>query len=388
MAFTNADLYNAVRNKMDMAFQTRMPKADATNFASIAQMITSDEFTAERNQFLAALLNRIGRELFTHTNLKNRLSWAFIEPMEYGAIIEQIGVDVINAEDYSLDDDKLANPYKTQRPDVKTYFYHINSQRKYRVTVSLDNLKQAFVNEGGLSNLVSMIVDKLHQSAEIDRWFSIKETFQKVFTSDKLLDSQKIKVEGIGDKDSALATIKMISTIATDMGFPTKKYNEGMLTTMLDPEDLILFVRQDVLQVIDKDVLAYAFNPEKLGFSRGGNLTIEPMDNFGNITALDSVPTGSTLTLGYNAMTQAEVLEGNKVVPVGKYTQELPSADTKNVLAVLCDKRRLMAVNHVNRFESIFNPAGLYENYFLHDWNTFTQSGMHNLAVFYSGTWA
>lgn len=395
---TNIEIYNAIRTKLDGTFQTRLPKADANNIKTIGEMLVADDFQTEKNQFFSALLNRIGKTIFHNTNLSNRLAWTYTDPMTYGAFIQQIAVDIVQAEDYDMDDEMLSNPFGISKPDVTAYYYEINSRRKYRVTINNDMIRTAFTSDEGLSTLVAQIINKIHQSAEVDRWFSIKETFQKLFGSDKLQSTQKYQVAGYDTADNLKSTIKLISTIAMDMTFPSRKYNEAKLMNMTNASDLVLFIRQDILQDIDKDVLAYAFNPERMGFTNGETIRIEPMDNFGGLTKITSIANPSDTT----ALKYYEKADGvskvskpyaynttkSKTLATGEYTQDIPAEDTKDVIAVLCEKGRIMSVNNLSRFESIFNPAGLYDNYFLHDWNIFVQSGMHNCVIFHAGTWA
>lgn len=383
---SNLELINAVR-QYNATFEGRIPKADATNIKNIQEVIIDDGNLY--NEFLSTLIDRIGKTLFRDSLIRNRLAWTYTDSVEYGRFIQEIGVQLLKGYDYEMPDNgESLDPFNVLKPDVIQAVYQTNSRRVYQVTINVDLVKRAFTSSTGVDSLISSIVSQLVKSADIDRWLSIKETFHLFITGGSknpniaMLPTQKVQVAGYDTKDNAVATITKISEVMTDMGFPRNIYNECGLTHMLNPSDLVLFIRQEALNYIDKNVLAFAFNKGNLSFG-DGSIKIEPMDDFGGIYTTDSVDTKVSPTYSTDGKTDGMVTGfGGGVTPeTAKYGD--PHA---NVVAVLCDKRRLMVVNNNMRQEVIWNPKGLYTNYFQHDWNTFTQSAMCNAVVFYTGS--
>ena len=73
-ALDNVKVFNTVRNAMSQAFRDRIPEATIENIGEVGTMITSGEFQPEFNQWLHALVNRIGMVLFTDYTLENPLA--------------------------------------------------------------------------------------------------------------------------------------------------------------------------------------------------------------------------------------------------------------------------------------------------------------------------
>lgn len=398
---SSEQLYNAVRGGCSPNFVNRMPKADATNIKEIGEMLTSANYTAEYNEWLDNLVNRIGLTLYRESNAHNKLSWCYMDSMEYGAFIQEIGVRLIQAEDYPEQDGTTLDPFVKRNPDVESLMYQFNSKRMYPVTVYREQVRRAFIDVNGVDSLISMIVATLTKSSEVDRFISIKQVLHQSIESAygeatnlgiKMKEQQLLTAEYDGSPtlnaslnsfmdfnypmdttvDGLTNWITNVAIIVSDMAYPRDNYNEAGITHMCEPSDLVLFIRQDLLNLIDKKVLAYAFNRENLTLG-GLGVRIEPLDNFGikEQTKKDGTPTVPTYSETDGSVT------GFNPADVPQLEKEF---DVK-VGAILMDKRRLMVVNNLLRMESIWNPRGLYTNYFLHDWNMFAQSGMLNCVV-------
>lgn len=384
----DVSLFNAIREASSSSFQARIPKVDANNINTIKQQLLNTAFQPEYNEWLSNLINRIGLTLFVDNMLYNRLAKYKMSEMTFGQYVQEISVQVVKGSDYNMPDNLgTLDPFNVRNPDVKQLMYELNSKRMYRVTINQDLARRAFTNEGGLSSLISMIVSQLVKGAEIDDWLSTKELFNQFIndSANKLpkKPAQTVTVAGIATKDDAIATITTISQTAMDMTFPRSNYNEIGLTQMLNPTDLTMFIRQEALQYIDKNVLAFAFNRGDLNFTPNdsdGFMTIEPMDDFGGLYPVDA--DGNKLFPIYDADgqttgTYAATAGGTTAVDVANWVD--PNA---KVIAVLCDRRRLMIVNNNLRQEQIWNPRGLYTNMFLHNWNLFAMSGARNACIF------
>lgn len=414
----NTRLFNALRNVSTPTFQSRIPALDSYNIQNIAQQITSGEFTPEYNEFLSKLIDRIGLTLFRDNMLHNRLAKYRVGSMEYGRYIQELAFNIVKGQDFVPPNNKAGypsgtnDPFTMSVPDVKQLMYEVNSRRMYQTTINQDLIKRAFTDPAGLSSLISAIISQLSKSAEIDDWVSTKELFNKFINSDgskqlSLKDTQTIEVAGVDTADNAKSTITTIKQVVSDMGFPRDCYNEAGILQMSRPEDLVLFIRQDALNFIDTNVLAFAFNRRDLSFTPNdaeGAVDIEPMDDFGGLQWHNGKGTdssdgtgfggGAELYFGYDNVTGA--VDTSKTYTsktgVGGDNDQLSQAPivgdrgyqdpNKDVIAVLLDKRKLMIVNNNLRQEQIWNPRGLYTNMFLHNWNLFAMSGALNGVVF------
>ena len=381
---TNQAIFNAIWDGASTSFKSRIPKMDSKNQAEIGALITSANYTAEMNEWLTEAVNRIGMVLIHNNYLRNRLGKYIYGTMEFGDAIEELMVNVIKGEDYEPGTEgSTVDPFRITNPDVKAIYHKVNSRRKYRVTTYPDRAKRAFLNEGGLQTLISQIISQLSSAAQLDDWISIKNVFN-VFINGHEIEPQAdqiVTVTPVTDNASGKEFINTIKNLGTAMAFPTAKFNQMKITKMVNPDELTLFVRADLLNNIDVNVLSSAFNRSDLNLSpsgEGGTIKIEPMDDFGGVYPADS--------------------SGNKIYPkydahgkvIGYTTTEDGSIDAtpakwvdpnKDVIAILAETRFPLITRQLERAESIWNPEGLYWNNFMHMWSQYGYSAFMNAVI-------
>lgn len=202
-------------------------------------------------------------------------------------------------------------------------------------------MRKAFVTEGGIARLVEVIISKLYSSANYDEWLFMKQMFYtyRNQTDFPLLPDQFQNVPMPVDEDSGKAFYRALKGVAYDLSFANRAYNPKGVMTMSEGEDLALFVRADVLPVLEVDVLASAFN---MGQVTSGTPPIIAVDNFG------TGPTGTEMN---------------------------------DIIAVACDRNWFMIYDNLMTMRTAENARGLYINYYLHIWQTFAASFYAN-AVF------
>ena len=101
------------------------------------------QYEARQNAFLNALVNRIGMVLVTSKMWNN--PWAMFKRgyMEFGETVEEVFVNI--AKPFSFDPQAAETTlYKREIPDVRAAFHQMNFQKYYKVTISNDQLRQAF----------------------------------------------------------------------------------------------------------------------------------------------------------------------------------------------------------------------------------------------------
>lgn len=386
MPLTNRAIFNAVYDSLSPTFQNRIPKMDAQNMRDIGMMITSDQFTAEFNEWLSAAVNRIGMVIIHNNELTNRLGRFIYGTMEFGDAIEELMVDTLKGEDYRPGvENGSIDPFRITNPNVKAIYHKVNSRRMYRVTTYPERAKKAFLNEGGLQRLLDQIINQLYSAANLDDWLSTKNIFNSFINATGNIapkDTQKINVDAITSEQSAKDFVNSVKNIVTAMSFPTAQYNIMGMTKMVNPSDLTIFIRADLLNYIDVNVLSSAFNRSDLNFTPNdsqGFMKMVAMDNFGGLVPVDS--SGQDLQPMYDIYGKT----------TGQY--ELPSAQgsavdvaswkdpNANVLAIITEDRFPLITRQVDRADSIWNPEGLYWNNFLHRWSQYGYSGFMNAVI-------
>ena len=66
------DIFNSIRNAADAQYQARIPEATRNNIAEYALAMST--YTAQYNQFMSALIDRIGRVIIKATTYTNPLA--------------------------------------------------------------------------------------------------------------------------------------------------------------------------------------------------------------------------------------------------------------------------------------------------------------------------
>ena len=126
-----------------------------TNLEVFGNLITSDTFTIEKNALLTSVVNGIAKRIVNAKIMENKLKELKGDKIPYGSQIEEIIANPSKGTPYDMTSaDLLTQTY----PDVKSVYYKINRQDKYKVTISDMQLQKALITPGGLSELIQMIV--------------------------------------------------------------------------------------------------------------------------------------------------------------------------------------------------------------------------------------
>lgn len=321
---SNESIFNAVRSTMSKAFQDRIPEATKENIAEVGMMLTSNEFQPEYNEWQSALMNRIGKTIFESYLINNPLAKYIWGSMNYGDAIEIISADVVKgrAMDYGREGQSI-DPFIKVSNQVKAEYHKIDEPIQYATTIERDRVKRAFLSEGGLTRLLNLIINQLYSSANLDTWTLTKNIFSYYIKDTKaasglpLLSTQKIQYIDVVDEATAKKFLLQVKNTISAMSFPNNAFNPQQIHKTLDKRDVVLFVKADIMNTVGVEAISAAFNAEQLNL----NVTIEPMDDFGD--------------------------------------------DTDDVAAVLAEKDFLLITEQLDDIDSIWNPRGRYTNYFL-----------------------
>lgn len=322
---SNVDILNAIRPFMSSTFQERVPVATQENMADVANPILN--FEGYRNEFLDALMNRIGRVWISSKSYENPLRMFKKGMLEWGESIEEIFVNIARAQQY---DPSVAETevFKREIPDVQAAFHRMNYQNFYKTTISNEQLRQAFLTEYGISDLITKIVESLYTGSEFDEFLIMKNT---VLEAAQGGDMYPVKIpEATAENASQIVTT--IKSISNQLEFMSSTYNPMGVLTHSKKRDQILLINAQLDAIIDVNVLATAFNMDKAEFM-GQRVLV---DNFG--------------------------------------------AD--DILACLVDREFFMVFDNNIGFTENYNGQGLYWNYFYHVWKTFSRSPFANAIVF------
>ena len=355
-ALTNSavDVLNVIRNNASVDFRNYVPiaTADADSIRTIGAIIMDNP--SLQNEFLSALVNRIGLVIVTSKMYSNPLSVLKKGVLEFGETIEEIFVNI--AKPFTFDPEDAENKqFKREIPDVRSAFHILNYQKFYKVTISDDQLRQAFLSWAGISDLIAKIVDSMYTAASYDE---LEVT--KYMIARQILDGRMYAVTipdvTTPNMKSVVSTVKGISN---KLSFMNSNYNVAGVKTHTPKNEQYIIVNANFDATMDVEVLASAFNMDKAEFM-GNRLMI---DGFGTLD------TARLAVLFANDSTYEEISQ-----------TELDALD--QIPCILIDREYTQIYDNMYKMTEKYNGQGLYWNYFYHTWKTFSVSPFSQAVVF------
>ena len=351
---SSVDVLNVIRENATQNYRDYVPRAtpDADSIRAIGAVIM--DYPSLQNEFLSALVNRIGRVLVTSKMYTN--PWEFFKKglLEMGESVEEIFVNI--AKPFQFDPNVAeSNVFKREIPDVRASFHIMNYQKYYKATISNDQLRQAFLSWNGITDLIARIVDAMYTGAAYDEFMVMKYMLAR-----HILDGHMYAVEiPAVSTDTMKDIVSTVKGVSNKFTFMSSDYNLAGVSTYTDKSEQYMLINSEFDATMDVEVLASAFNMNKAEFA-GRRVLV---DSFGSL---------DTARLG--------VLFADDPT-----YQEISSDDLKKldaIPAVLVDKNWFMIFDNFNNFTEQYNGEGLYWNYWYHVWKTFSVSPFANNALF------
>ena len=351
---SSVDILNAIRNSASTNYRDYVPvaTADADSIREIGAVIM--DYPALQNEFLNALVNRIGRVLVTSKMYSN--PWAMFKKgmLEMGETIEEIFVNI--AKPYQYDPAVSENElFKREIPDVRAAFHVMNYQKFYKATIQQEQLRMAFLSWEGVNDLIAKIVDAMYTGANYDEFQTMKYLLARHVLAGHFYPVQIGEVTSANMKQ-IVSTVKGVSN---KLEFLSTKYNITGVSNHTLKGDQYIILDTSFDATMDVEVLASAFNMSKAEFM-GQRVLI---DGFGNIDS-----------------DRLAVLFGDDPTYVPLTADELTALAT--IPAVIVDKDWFMIMDNLTQFTEQFNGEGMYWNYWYHVWKTFSVSPFANAVAF------
>ena len=331
------EILNTIRNNASVEYQERIPEATLENLATIGKSFNT--YNLQYNEFITNLFTRIGMSLIQSKSFKNKLA-----RFKSGAIldmkdIEEIWVDEFRTAEGTYDKDGGVgeggiNPFKRRDPqEIKVYYHRMNYKAKYVVTIYKDDIIRCFNNARLLDNYIAKQFNALYTGSEYDEWLAMKNLLAEAVRAGDLF---YYPVPHITDQESSKRFIKTVKKAVSDLGYVSNQFNPAGVKTMSNPSELVLFVLKDIPITIDVDLYSQIFGPNYAKM----NIEIVELDDFGNLS------------------------------------------QDSNTCAILCDKDWFKVYDNKHEMTQLYNPEGLYTNFWLHIWQTQSYSKFKNAIRF------
>lgn len=350
----SVDVLNAIRNSASINYRDYVPiaTADADSIRAIGATIM--DYPALQNEFLNALVNRIGRVILTSKSYQN--PWAMFKKgfLEFGETIEEVFTNL--AKPFQFDPAVAENEiFKREIPDVRSAFHVLNYQKFYKATVSQEQLRMAFMSWDGVTSLISSIVESMYTAANYDEFITMKYLLSRRMLSGEMYWANP----GSNDIIATKEIVKSMRNYSNLLTFLSADYNLAGVYNSTKKEDQYIIIPSNMMAEIDVDVLAAAFNMDKVDF-------------MGHVVLIDN----------FAKQDIARLNELFKDDPTYKELQITDADALSYVAAVLVDKDFFMIFDNLQNFTENYNGQGLYWNYFYHVWKTFSTSPYANAILF------
>lgn len=311
-----------LRNTND--YQQRIPEPTQTNIDATMGALFDPMNQNYFNQFMDALVMRIGTTYVHQQSFKNTLREFKKPQLIYGSTIQEMIPKWIRAHSYV---DDAEDVFKMARPDARVWYHSQNRRDRYDITINDVELRTAFTDSNGLNKLVASIMQVPINSDEYDEY---RIMMQLISIYEQKWGFYKHALSAAPtDESTGKEFLQALRTYAGLLRFPSTTYNNGAIPDIpifVNPNELILLVTPQTQAALDVQTLAVLFHMEK-----------------------------------------AEIEYRTVLV------DQFPLPDN-NCVALLTTTDFFMCADTQYRNTSMYNPKTLGTNYFLHHWGVYSVS--------------
>ena len=347
MAIDNVTFVKALTTATSQEFKDRIGATTQANIKKIGETITT--YPTLKNEFVNVLTNQVSKQLFFNKVWENPYKMFNRGQLPYGKSIESIFIDIVKGKDRTRQTNatNLASDLLSrQTPNVKVEYYTENFQHQYPTTLSDEELKGAFRNQNGLSEMTARILQAPLTGAEFDQFLMIKHALANLKTAQVKIG--KTAYNGLTAKEKANLITTTVKAYVKKLKFLSNNYNAQGVMTFSRPTDLYLFVPADISAFLDVEQLATAFNISKVELPT----RVLDIDNFQKVNT------------GNDASTN-------------------PYVEDTDALFYLIDKDAIQLYETLNESESFRNPQAKYTNIWFDRWGIIASCHFANAIKFY-----
>ena len=328
----NIQFLNAIRAVSSAEYKGRIPTATQTNIQNI--MTTIMDYSATKEEFTNTILNKIVRTKVLNKAYENSLKFFKKEPLPFGKTIEGVFVDLIKAknfnENFGTGDNEATSLLAKEKAPVKVEYYSENFKHKYKLSISDEQLKSAFMSADGLSQMTQGLIRSATSSSEYDEYMMIKTLIGASV-------SKEVEIQGLFKLDENVQAKKITKTVqalVNKFRFMSTEYNKQGVHTHCQPSDCVIITTPDQLANLNVELLATAFN----------------------------VP--------YAEMP-------SRIVVIDSFLKA-DGTDDADTVCIVADMDLVQFRNTLDTWETFRNPDGLMTNMFHHVWGSACGCGFVN----------
>lgn len=356
----SAGIINTIRDNASADYRNAIPEVQDTT-ESIRMVGTQImAFQPHMNEFVNALVNRIAIVSITSRRYMNPMRWAKKGILENGETEEEIFVNAAEGRPYDCNDETMAM-FKLYKGDVRSAFHSMNLQTVYPISINESELRLAFLSRDGVTNLIAKKVESLYSGLNYDEFIMTKYIIARLALAGMLYS---VNIPAESDADSLKAAVKAIKGITNNFQFFNTAYNIAGVNNYTDVAYLYCMTTANFDAEIDVDVLASAFNIDRVEF-------------VGRRVMVDSFALNPT-----EQARLAKILANDKTfTPIS----EAENQQLATIKAVALDEAFFRIYDNTpDKFTEQYDALHLRWNEFLHAWRTYSASPFANIVMFTS----
>lgn len=289
---SNVDITNLVASMGSTDLHTRIGTATEQNIGNIGTTILN--YSVVKNEFLNVLVNKICGQIFMNKVYTNPLSFFEKEPVPYGSTLESVFTDLIQSKNFNenFGTNDVSSLIGVEKPPTKTEYYSKNFEKKYKISVSDQQLRTAFLNPNGLQNLINQVLTVPTNSRNFDDFQLMKGLLANASTKEVTLATT---YKTANDDVKAKMLTKQTRAIVDRFGMMSKIFNIQGIYTFTNSQNIVIITTPEVSANLDVELLATAFNMEKAEMGR-------------RIVKIDSFQKYNATTKAYEADANVELM--------------------------------------------------------------------------------
>ena len=254
---TNANLLTAARSMLSSEIQNAIPEPTQNNLNDVYNAIMN--YQSARNVIIPALIERIGMQTVDTLAWKNPLARYKKNPMRYGSTDEETFINMCKAKAYDPREGYEA-AFQVYESYIMSAFHKINVQVQFPVTITYQNMRNAFLTETGIRDLIAGKFQSAVTAANWNEYLAMRGLIDTGY-AEKLLPA--VNVPAVTDEESAKELLAQIKTAADEFTFPNPENNIAGATSASDKLNLVWITTPKVNARISVNALAYAFNMDE-----------------------------------------------------------------------------------------------------------------------------
>ena len=305
-------------------FQQRIPRPTQQGVDSTMDALFDPMNRNYYNQFVDALVMRVGMTYVHQQQWKNPLSVFKKSSLRYGSTVQEAAIKWVKGHSYN---DDAEDVFKMHRPEATVWYHSQNRRDQYDMTVVQTELRSAFTSENGLNEFIAQCLKQPMNADEYDEYRIMLQLI--AFYEDKFGFFKHQLTGKPTDEATGKEFLKAVRTYANKLAFPNTVYNGVRLQDLpvfAKRSELVLITTPEIDASVDVDTLAAVFNLEKAD------------------------------------------MQVRKII-----VDEFPLADDSCV-ALLTTEDFFQCRDTVYQTDSIYNPKTMGSNYFLNHWGIYSVS--------------